>query len=223
MKLKVKSEASNSSENIRLICKIKGNSLAMRCAIYGIGINDADYVTQSRTKERKMMCPAYAAWTGMLRRACSEEFHKRKPTYKDVKVCDEWKYFMGFREWFIKNHVDGYQLDKDLLVIDNKIYSPETCTYAPNWLNSFTISCKSSRGDYLVGVYWNKQKNKFKAQCCNPITKKAEHLGYFSSEEDAYEAWLKRKLELALELKPEMDEIDLRIYHNVVEIIKNMK
>lgn len=34
-------------------------------------------------------------------------------------------------------------------------------------------------------------------------------------------AWLNRKLEIALELKPEMDEIDLRIYPNVIGIIKS--
>ena len=31
-----------------------------------------------------------------------------------------------------------------------------------------------------------------------------------------------RKLEIASELKPEMDEIDVRIYPNIVNIVKNM-
>lgn len=56
----------------------------------------------------------------------------------------------------------------------------------------------------------------------NPYTKKNDNLGYFDNELDAHSAWLTRKLEIALDLKPEMDEIDLRIYLNVVEIIKSL-
>ena len=55
------------------------------------------------------------------------------------------------------------------------------------------------------------------------MSKNTEHLGYFDTPEAAHAAWLKRKLELALELKPKMDEIDLRIYPRVIEIINNSK
>ena len=41
---------------------------------------------------------------------------------------------------------------------------------------------------------------RFKSQCRNPFTKKREHLGYFTCEQEAHQAWLKRKLELAKEL-----------------------
>lgn len=47
-------------------------------------------------------------------------------------------------------------------------------------------------------------------------------IGYFDSEDDAYEAWLNRKLEIAFELKPEMDKIDIRIYQCVINIIRNL-
>ena len=52
---------------------------------------------------------------------------------------------------------------------------------------------------------------------------KVEHLGLFKTPEAAHLAWKARKLELALELKPKMDEIDLRIYPRIVEIINNAK
>ena len=41
-----------------------------------------------------------------------------------------------------------------------------------------------------------------------------------TTPEAARDAWLKCKLELADQLKPDMDAIDPRIYNNVVAIIK---
>ena len=52
---------------------------------------------------------------------------------------------------------------------------------------------------------------------------RSQHLGYFDTPEAAHLAWRNRKLELALELKPKMDEIDTRIHPRVVEIIRNAK
>ena len=60
----------------------------------------------------------------------------------------------------------------------------------------------------------------YQSNCSNPITGRQHRLGYFTAPEEAYEAWIKRKLELAAHLKPEMDAIDQRIYPNVVTIIK---
>ena len=52
----------------------------------------------------------------------------------------------------------------------------------------------------MIGVYWYKEASKFRSMCNNPFTKRLEHLGYFDSEQDAHNAWLKRKLEIAYEL-----------------------
>ena len=68
-------------------------------------------------------------------------------------------------------------------------------------------------------MYLHNDKDLFQARCKNPITGAREHLGYFSNSETAHLAWRARKLGLALDLKPRMDEIDQRIYHRVVEII----
>lgn len=43
--------------------------------------------------------------------------HKKWPSYIGVTVCDEWRSFMKFREWWLENHVDGWQIDKDLLTL----------------------------------------------------------------------------------------------------------
>ena len=95
---------------------------------------------------------------------------------------------------------EGNQLDKDLLFEGNKIYSADTCVFVSPMVNTFVNDSGASRGKWLIGVYWDKEKAKFRAQCCNPFAKKNEKLGRFDSEIEAHEAWAKRKLELAHEL-----------------------
>lgn len=63
--------------------------------------------------------------------------------------------------------------------------------------NSFVIASDASRGDYPIGVHLFKRTGKYRASCNNPFTGKVEHLGYFSTQEEAHEAWRKRKHELA--------------------------
>ena len=189
--------------------------------VYGIGVNDADYVVESIINGRRVRCPAYSAWTGMLERAYSEKHQEKRPTYKGVVVCDEWHSFMSFRKWWVENQVDGWQLDKDLLS-DNRIYSLETCIFVPSWLNSFTIDSGAARGEWPIGVYFKKEAGAFTAQCRHPFGRR-ESLGYFSTPDEAHAAWLARKLEIANELKHLMDDIDARIFPRVIEIIGRAK
>lgn len=188
----------------------------------GVGLNDAPYLTRPRIDGESVTCPAHRAWRDMLKRAYSNNYHAKYETYKSVSVCEEWHSFMSFRGWWIENQVDGWQVDKDILS-DAGVYSPEKCIFVPAWLNSFTLDSGSARGEYPIGVAFHKCTGKFRAQCCNPMSKKQEHLGLFETPEASHAAWLNRKLELALELKPSMDEIDLRIYQQVIEIINNTK
>lgn len=96
-----------------------------------------------------------------------------------------------------KQDFEGKQLDKDLLFEGNKIYSAESCVFVDGAVNSFTIDCGASKGEWPIGVCWSKEHEKFVAQCKNPFTKKGEYLGYFSCPNEAHQAWLKRKFELA--------------------------
>lgn len=120
------------------------------------------------------------------------------------------------------NHIDGWEIDKDLLHHGNNVYSPDTCIFVPAHINTFTTDCGSARGEFPIGVHWSSANCKFVAQCNNQITGKRRYLGLFTSSTDAHKAWIKYKLQLAYELKPEMDAIDGRIYNNVVSIIKSL-
>ena len=197
-------------------------STSQRKLVHGVGVNDAPYCTETVIDGKRFTCPAYIAWFCMLRRAYSAKYHAKNPTYSGVKVCEEWKNLCAFRDWWMVNQVDGWQLDKDLLT-ENCEYSDESCIYIPQWLNKFTTDRCAARGAHPIGVSFHKGTGRFLAQCNNHITKNREHLGYFATPEEAHLAWRTRKLELALELKPKMVSIDLRIYPRVVEIINNAK
>lgn len=189
--------------------------------VCGFGKNDADYPVTRMVSGREVRCPAYRAWTDMLQRAYSAKYHEKQPTYFGVKVCEGWRSFMAFRAWWMSNSVDGYHLDKDL-VGNGKLYSPETCIFVPGWLNGFINSREAARGEWPIGVSWHKKNCKCQAQCNHPFSGK-EHLGYFDSPDEAYQAWKSRKLEITEELRPLMDDIDARIYHRVIEIILGAK
>lgn len=184
--------------------------LNIRKLVCGVGINDADYVIQKgetikcidgKIKQKLIwVCPFYRVWHSMLNRCYSSKYQERRPTYKGCSVSEEWLTFSNFRAWMVTQDWDGKQLDKDLLFEGNKIYSPDTCVFVSGMVNNFTIDSGASKGDLMIGVYWHKSTNKFRSKCCNPFINKQEHLGYFDSEQDAHNAWLNRKLELAKEL-----------------------
>ena len=178
--------------------------------VLGVGLNDADYVVKKwetigyvdgKQKQKLIwFCPFYKTWASMLNRCYSTKLHERLPTYKGCSVSEEWLTFSVFKNWMEKQDWQDNQLDKDLLIEGNKVYSPETCVFVTQVVNLFTTERGASRGEWPIGVYWHKGANKFKSQCRNPFTKKREYLGYFTCEQEAHQVWLKRKLELAKEL-----------------------
>ncbi|AMR57277.1 hypothetical protein vB_PsyM_KIL4_0027 [Pseudomonas phage vB_PsyM_KIL4] len=168
--------------------------------ICGVGINDADYPVTSRADGKYWKCPFYSAWKGMIERGYSAYTKDRRPTYKDKYVCNEWLVFSNFKAWMETQDWEGKQLDKDLLVPGNKVYSPETCVFVSPLVNTFLTESTASRGEWPIGVWLHTQCGKFQAKCSNPFTKKSEHLGLFENPHDANKAWLARKLELAFRL-----------------------
>lgn len=168
--------------------------------VYGIGVNDADYIVKPVINGKQVTCQFYAAWSHMIERCYSSKLHSRYPSYAGCSVVSEWHSFSAFREWMIDQDCDGVSLDKDLLFPGNKVYSPSTCVFITARLNSFTTDSARARGVWPIGVYFESRRVKFKAQCCNPFSGNTEHLGYFTCPESAHEAWRARKHEHALAL-----------------------
>ena len=168
--------------------------------ILGVGINDADYEVTPSVNGKRVWCPYYRTWAGMLTRCYNGKCQERQPTYKGCSACPEWLYFMTFRAWMVQQDWQGKQLDKDLLIDGNKVYSPDTCVFVDAATNNFTVDRGRSRGEYPIGVNFNKAAGKFTAKCSNPFTKKMEHLGYFHCPHEAHLAWKARKHILACQL-----------------------
>jgi hypothetical protein len=93
-----------------------------------------------------------SVWNHMLQRCYSEKEQLTKPTYIGCSVVKEWHNFQVFAEWFENNYIDGFHLDKDILIKGNKIYGPETCCFVPIQINSLFTNGNSNRGKYPVGV-----------------------------------------------------------------------
>ena len=138
----------------------------MKKLIYGVGINDADYTVDTNSGGKRKKCKAYTAWTSMLCRCYSDKYQQQFPSYKGCSVCDEWRLFSNFKKWFYAQPGnETYVLDKDLLVAENKIYSPETCLLIPVKVNSFLTERNAGRGKYPIGVHKRTGKEIFIATC----------------------------------------------------------
>lgn len=172
------------------------SSLSMRKLLYGVGVNDAWYNVTCTFNGKVEKCPYYERWQSMLSRCYSLHYLSRKPTYKGCSVIDEWKVFSNFRKWMEKQDWFGKHLDKDLLVVGNKVYSPSTCVFISLSLNNLLLDSKNSRGKYPQGVYWNKGNSKYMARCYNKG--RQEFLGYFSCVKQAEIAYCKKKSEVIL-------------------------
>ena len=170
--------------------------------VFGVGMNDADYPVYSydvigAMHKQIWICPIYKTWKNMLHRVYDRTFLINNPTYIGCSVDSEWLSFSTFRKWMVKQDHEGKQLDKDILIAGNKVYSPDTCVFISKRLNTFLCERNTNRGEFPIGVCLHKQSNKFAAQCSNPFTGKRGHLGLFDNQDIAHEAWRTRKHELA--------------------------
>ena len=154
---------------------------------YGFGINDADYATQPLDKGKGVMCPFYQAWANMLKRA----FSGSDASYKDVSVCNEWRSFMAFRTWMITQDWRGNHLDKDIIKPENRIYSPEFCSFVSIEVNNLLLNNSSRQGDFPTGVYRDKRDGRYCARC--RVNAKSVSLGTYSTPEEASSAYRKFK------------------------------
>lgn len=187
--------------------------------VYGVGVNDLPKGSCSEmVNGKQIIYPFYRKWTSMLNRCYNPKYHQTHPTYIGCSVCEEWKTLSKFKEWFDQQPLErqSWQLDKDLLFPNNKIYSPDTCILVPNWLNLFVTESDAARGEHMIGVDWNKRDKKFRA-LINDGHGKQKHLGYFTDELSAHLAWKKAKLQMVHDMKDELDKIDTRIYPALIK------
>jgi len=127
---------------------------------YGIG-----YYGKEFENVKLIDIPSYHTWRMMLQRCYDEKVHKVEPRYKDCAVCEEWHSLFRFNEWYLQNYYiinnERMELDKDILRKNNKIYSSDTCIFVPQRINTLFVTANKIRGEFPVGVYYDKQKKRY--------------------------------------------------------------
>lgn len=155
----------------------------------GIGyVGEGKYLTKENGRSTKI----YSCWVHMLER-CYYEKNKNlhQSYYGTCSVCDEWLNFQVFAKWYEYNFYEiceRLDLDKDILIPGNKIYSPNTCLLVPQRINElFTYKFKSNGlpvgiSRTISGQYLAKYNGK--------------QLGIYNTLEEAYEKYALKKEEI---------------------------
>ena len=200
---------------------LKGSTTNYNIPSYlGVG-----YLGYGKYKSRKnnIKTEEYIKWGSMLTRCYSEKLKERR-NYIECTVCDEWHNFQNFAEWY-NNHkyylpdVDVLDLDKDIKIKGNKIYSPNTCILIPKRLNSIILNRHNDRGNNCIGVHYNNKINKYIASC-NTLNSKNSYLGVYKTELEAFDAYKKAKEN---EIRKVLGLYKEYLPHEVYEAVLNYK
>lgn len=187
-------------------------------SVYGVGYLGEGYYKATINKKKTIQ---YRAWSSMLQRCYDEKLHIKRPRYKGCKVVEEWHNFQVFAKWFDDNYyeIEGQTmcLDKDILNKGNKIYSPETCVFVPQNINTIIVKSDSIRGDLPIGISFHKSSNKYQAKCKNSFGKDV-YLGIFETTKEAFSTYKKYKEKLIKEVAEiHIDRIPKRLYNALMK------
>lgn len=154
-----------------------------------IGVGKMDVVIN---KKDKIENKEYCLWKNLICRVYDKNKRKEYSTYKECSICDEWLTFSFFRKW-VRDPKNGYyigcNLDKDILVKGNKVYSPDTCCFVPKEINMLFTKRQNHRGKYPIGV--TVVKNSYISSLSTFYGRK--HLGCYKSPLDAFNAYKNAK------------------------------
>ena len=109
-------------------------------SVYGKGYRgEGSYVTCKNYKQTKLG----TLWYNMLMRCYSSSYLEKTPSYIGCEVCKEWLNFQifckdiqtlpNYNNW--EKDSAAWQLDKDYVDSNNKIYCKEKCSFIPTVLN----------------------------------------------------------------------------------------
>ena len=79
-------------------------------------------------------------------------------------------------------------LDKDILVKNNRIYSPETCLIVPYRINMLFVKRKGCRGKSPIGTSYDSKRELYGISR-NYVVGKTHYLGRFANSVDAFDTY----------------------------------
>lgn len=182
--------------------------------VKGLGVKDVKY--PANIKE-------YDLWRQMICR-CTEEYLSKRPSYVGTTCSENFKSYTFFYEWCqeqvgfgnIDEKGNCWQIDKDLLVKGNKLYSEDTCVFVPLAVNCLLTKRQSKRGVLQIGVGIHKKTGKFVARCSNGAGV-SKHIGLFCTPQEAFIAYKCFKESLIKSIAEKYrEQLDSRAYQALI-------
>ena len=178
-------------------------------SIYGKGILGEGF------KQSESQSYSFQLWKNMLKRCYSEVSFKKSPSYEQCLTSETFNDYQQFKTWCNSQlgfGNTGWELDKDILVKGNKVYSEDTCCFVPKEINLLLVKHDKGRGDYLLGVDYHKSRKQFRARCSD------KHLGWFNTELEAFRAYKQAKEAYIKEVASKWkDQIDTKVYEALMK------
>lgn len=190
----------------------------MRPTIYGVGYIGIGKYKGSEDSKDSTHAKYYKLWCSMMAR-CYGNVLKTRQTYEGCVVCEEWHNYQNFAEWCEKNYyeieAEVMNLDKDILNKYAKTYSPETCIFVPQRINSMFTRANGKRSNTPIGVHERKDTGKFASFCSvlNNGKKTQKYLGQYGTAEEAFYAYKEFKEQYIKEVADRYkDKIPSKLY-----------
>jgi len=185
--------------------------------VCGVAINDADYVVQPTINGVRTSCPYYVTWISMIRRCYGKTNLIISPSYIGCTVSRGWLTFSIFKAWMELQEWEGKQLDKDILVEGNKIYSAEACAFVDSATNNILIQ-RVNKSGLMAGI--TAKGKRFVAQ--GKDDGKGINLGTFDTEEEANNVYLKNKSLMILKcaLRQEDERVKMALIKRAEDIVE---
>ncbi len=178
--------------------------------VAGVGFNDVDFPIMVNINGVRQRNPYYKSWHSMLIRCYNPSTQEKQVTYKGCTVCDDWLYLSNFKRWMEQQDWKGKQLDKDLLVGGNKVYSPETCLFITSPVNKVLTLRGRGRGSYPVGCHYSVRDSAYVAQCSDGKGGRL-FLGRHKTPMEAHRAWQLAKIKVLDNLKDSQPDFLVKI------------
>lgn len=148
------------------------------------------YFYDNEGKKKRILIwsdPFYDKWVQMKLRVETKRYFEKS------YCSEEWKTFSNFKKWMETKNFKGMDLDKDILIPNNRTYSSETCCFVPNYINSCILVSSKKENNLPLGVTFHKASNKYVSQC--KIAKKGKKYSkYYNDPQDAHREWQKFKI-----------------------------
>ena len=152
-------------------------------------------------------------WRGVLRR-CTPKYQARFPHYEGVTVCKEWLVYSKFKAWYESWNLCDVDIDKDIITIGNKEYSPHNCCLVSPRLNALMVNKPNTSGISLT------ESGKYHARIS--VNGVRNTLGTFNTKQEAHKAYTVAKIVAIEQWLPHVS-YDIRIQQGLQNHVKALK